>query len=192
MKLRFFLPVVNVAVCVWALIADNPRSGQYGINPEPPPLLLACYLINAPVLLIRYAVVFLLGKIIPAVCGMASLDACYLGENLAARGVFLLGAGLLWYLVGHAIEGEWKGGVPAVPFRSWRRVTMDVAAVLFAFLCVSLGVLNWKDRAYPLRLPLPFLSLVLWGLVLAVLFGRDLLKPVACRPRAETTEAEDR
>jgi hypothetical protein len=189
MKLRFILPVVNVAISSAALVYENLR-GFAGKNPEPSPPLLACYLINAPVLVIQQAVVFVLGKLAPKVCSQAGLEACYRAERVAALGVFVLGVGALWYLVGRAIEAE-RPGVRIATFRNWRRKSLGAVVILFAILCGTIGVLNWKERSYPLNLPLPSLAYTLWALLLAVLCGRDLVRSAHSGTETSSSRAGD-
>lgn len=175
MKLRFVLPSINLVASAAALIHEN-LLGFARRDPEPSAALLVCYMINAPALVIRRAVDYTLGRLIPGVCNAADLEFCYRAERMASLVVFMGGLGMLWYLVGRGVEAEWLGSGPATESRDWRRTSLDVAVILFAVLCAVIGVLNWGERSYPLNLPVPFLVYTLWALVLAILCGRDVVR----------------
>jgi hypothetical protein len=175
MRLRFILPSINLVASAVALIHDNLR-GFAGKDPGPSAVLLACDLVNAPALVIRRIAEFAFGRLVPEVCNPVSLDSCYRAERITSVVVFMAGLAMLWYLVGRAVEAEWLGKGSVANPRDWRRGSLDAAVILFAMFCGVIGVLNWRERSYPLNLPLPFLSYSLWGLLLTVLYGRDLVR----------------
>lgn len=175
MKLRFILPGINLVASAAGLIHDNLQSfGRK--NPEPSAALLACYLINAPALVIRRAAEFAFSKLIPEVCNPVGLDSCYRAERITSVAVFMMALGMLWYLVGRAVEAEWLGKGRGAEPGDWRRGSLDAIVILFAMFCAVIGVLNWRERSNPLNLPLPFVAYILWALILGVLCSRDLVR----------------
>jgi hypothetical protein len=172
MRLRFILPTIN-AVAASLLILENSGSDFYGLRPEPTPTLLACYLLNAPIMPLRFLVMAASSRLTTTFCSPANPNACYKAERLAGIGVFLLGIWVLWYLVGSGIESKWKGRRALLPFRTPYRVGLDLALFFTGILCAFVGVLNWKERSF--HIPLPLLAYMVWALALTIPYGRDLL-----------------
>ena len=175
MRPRIILPLINVVASVIAILLDNLRP-LHGINPQPSAFLLTCYLVSAPILVVRSAIGPVLGKIIPDLCSAQNPDPCYLAERLTLAATYLAGIGVLWYLVGYGIEALRQGSDDLIPFRGWRRASLDSALILLGVLCGFVAVMNFRETHFVLHLPLASLSYGVWVFVLVVPCVRDLSK----------------
>jgi|ERR1035437_656302 hypothetical protein len=168
MRVRWgiLLPFVQMAIAVVLLLLGYVHDRvATGVTPPPFETLL-CYAISAPVLLLRLCYTYFLGIIrwpTSVSTGIIVDDA-----------LFISGAGLLWYLVGHAFDSRGQRRTSRKFLSNQLRMTADVLLVLFG---AALGVVGIGERQYQygFLLGTPF---VLWSLAIVAFYGRDLVRLV--------------
>lgn len=139
-------------------------------------MLMASYLINAPVLFVRYAIASVVDRSIRATCSPSSGEACFHIEKIADYAILLIAVGLLWYLVGRGIESRLRLHTGDVSNQGCRQLAMNLILITIGVFCGIIGVLNWRERSFPWRLPLPFVAYLVWALALLVLGSLDLFQ----------------
>jgi hypothetical protein len=170
---RFILPAVNVALAVILLgigyippiVYSTPRSWELAFS------------INAPANLFRNLVWFEWSKHISPHCSVANSEACIKAERGIETAAFLLCTVFVWYVVGLEVEASRCGTRAMARFVTPARVLLDLiffsAGALFLFLSAtdwrSLHILNYWTA-------LNFLLYAIWALVLAIAYGRDLVR----------------
>ena len=162
------LPLLQMAVAAALLLLGYARD-RAATGFEPPPVApetLLCYAINAPVLLFRMCYIHLLGMMERAINAF--------DEPIVDDALFVIGAGLLWYMVGCLID--FRGQKRAcLAFLSMRfRMVLDLFLVLFG---IALGVVGFGARRYQYGVALVTLY-ILWSLAIIVLYGLDFLRLV--------------
>jgi|SRR6185437_4485770 len=167
-KLRFVLPAIQMTLSACLLVlgaaqyrADRGKEIYYGA-----PAKRICYAINAPALLFRSA-------------GLYILDASHLVSakvyDAIDNGTFILGVGLLWFLVGAAIDSRLKRPAKAALSRPWR-LAIDFSLIVLgiAFLFFGFGAWNLIHLGSMLQGFAEAAIYCLWALVLVFISGYDL------------------
>jgi hypothetical protein len=178
-RLKVILPGVNVAVAAVLLGVGYTRPLWEWV-PVPWEIALA-YAINVPANLLRNLVDFLWDKHVHPLCSVAYAETCISFERKIEIAIFLVGVGLVWYIVGLEIESIGLDKRALVPSSTPFRVGADALLLLTAGLLAFIVVANWRSREEvfaPLTV-LNFSCYLAWTLAIGIAYGRDLFRCVA-------------
>ena len=170
-RIKLVLPLIQIALAVTLLAVGHytrtvvpGREYHYG-----EPATRMCYAINAPVLVLRFAALYL-------------WNAAHLTVSSATGavdiGIFLTGVGLLWYLVGTSIE-SWRrrrSGMAPPSLRTSVRVTVDLCLIILGVSLGLMGVGTWMliHWGSPLQAALEASLYEIWALALTTICAHDL------------------
>ena len=177
---RLTLPLVQIVIAATLFIVGRytrtvvpGREYYYGEAAT-----RVCHALNAPVMLFRFVVLGLWNA--------AHLTGSSV-ENVVDTGIFLVGVGLLWYLVGATID-SWRQEhvVILVTLPAWARVSLGLFLIIVGILLGIMGIgiwnlIRWKSV---LQATLEASLYELWALGLIGFCACDLLRLVRIKGEA--------
>lgn len=172
MSNKLTLPLINVTIALGLVLAGHFWHRSSGQEPEYwAPTVRLAHAVNAPAMLFRFPVL----RLWDAVYSTAA-DPTNSVEEVADDSIFLLGVAILWYMIGRKLEArkqsqssvqvrpsKWAYGVSFVSF---------AAGIFLVLTGVGMLRLHLQLRAETMAESALY---VIWGLVIAVIYGRDLL-----------------
>ena len=180
-RLKLMLSGANVALAA-ALLALGYSQPRWKWAPVPWEMALS-FSINVPANLLRNLAYFVWDKRVYPYCSVANAEACIQFGLRLEMAVFLVGVGVVWYVVGLEIESIGSGKRAIVPSTKALRLYVDAILLAVAALLVFIVAANWRSRAGTFA-PLPILDIpcyFVWALAIAIPYGRDLIRCVRTR-----------
>jgi hypothetical protein len=179
---RFVLPAINLLVAVLLLVADRMVPKTPGITAGSIAFQL-CNLINVPANLSRNLIMLPVHHVIRLLCSPSRIELCDWIEYLLRVGLFLVGVGLTWYLVGIHLE---EGGPEERPSRrTYRssRIALDIVLISIGALIALVGIGEFiQTSRYSLtNATLMLLPYSVWFLAIIFVYSRDLIRVFGTR-----------
>lgn len=183
-RLRLLLPAIQIVIAVLLLIVGNNQMAAHRGQDVyfGPPANWICYALNAPATVLRSAVMYLWEKLgRPFDTHVIAID----------NAIFILGVGLVWFLVGAGIEVWLRKGRNVDPLVSAGplRLVIDLSLMLLGLAFVVLVGYGTRDllRMQSLASAITQAALyAIWGLVLLIVYGRDFLHRITAEKQSST------